>query len=137
MDQQAPGSSSGPSGADSKDYREWRRDRKKYREPMRGLFWGLALILLGVLFFATSQNWISWDRWWQYLLIGLGAIFLIDAWVQYTNPATRFGTLGRLVSGIILITIGGSFLIGIENWWPLILIILGIGILVNFAMHRH
>jgi hypothetical protein len=38
---------------------------------------------------------------------------------------------GRLVAGLILVAIGGAHLIGFEEWWPLVLIAVGIGVLVS------
>jgi hypothetical protein len=65
-------------------YQDWRQQRWEWRQKMRearhsrpfhGLFPGLVLVLLGGLFLAGQQNWITADAWWQWLLIGLGAIF--------------------------------------------------------------
>ena len=121
---------------DSRDQqREWRHERR-LNDPMRGLFWGLILILLGVLLFAATQNWLAWDRWWQLFLVGLGIIFLIDALVRYLNPSSRFGIFGRVITGVILIIIGSAFYFGMEAWWPLILIGIGLAILLRFIIYR-
>jgi uncharacterized membrane protein YjjP (DUF1212 family) len=112
----------------SEQNREWRHE-KRFNDPMRGLFWGLILILLGVLFFSVTQNWLTWDNWWQLFLIGLGIIFLVDALVRYLNPSTRFGIFGRVISGLILVVVGSAFYFTMEAWWPLILIAVGIAIL--------
>jgi uncharacterized membrane protein YjjP (DUF1212 family) len=116
----------------------WRDQHKEWRhhDPLRGLFWGLLLILLGCLFFVTMQGWLSWDTWWQYFLIGLGLIFLIDALAHYMNPATRFGTFGKIIPGIILIAVGSAFIFGMEEWWPLILIVVGVIILLRFIFRK-
>jgi hypothetical protein len=132
----------GNQGGEGRDRRDWGnnrndwRDEKRPRDPMRGLFGGLILILLGVLFFASMQNWISWDRWWQIFLIGLGGIFLIDALIIYVNKSVSHGVFGRIITGLILITIGTAFLIHLEQWWPLILIIIGVAIVFRFIVYR-
>jgi hypothetical protein len=126
-------------GTDNRDYRhshmEWGRERR-HNDPMRGLFWGLLLILLGALFFATTQNWLSWDNWWRLFLVGLGCIFLIDALVRYLNPAARFGIFGRVIAGLILIVVGSAFYYRMDTWWPLSLVVIGITILVRFIIYR-
>jgi hypothetical protein len=115
--------------------REWRHD-KRLNDPMRGLFWGLMLILLGGLFFSAMQNWLSWDNWWQLFLIGLGIIFLVDALVRYLNPSTRFGIFGRVIPGLILVVVGSAFYFSMETWWPLILIVIGAAILIRMIVYK-
>jgi hypothetical protein len=104
---------------------------------MRGLFWGLILVLLGVLLFGAMQDWLRWDTWWQIFLVGLGVIFLVEALVHSLNSSTKRGVFGRVIAGLILITVGAAFLIHIEQWWPLILIVIGIAIISRFIISRH
>ena len=82
-------------GGTGPTYQDWREQRLEWRQKMRearhsrpfhGLFPGLVLVLLGGLFLAGQQNWISGDAWWQWLLIGLGAISIISGLVQYHAP---------------------------------------------------
>ena len=109
---------------------KWRRD------PISGLSFGLILILLGVTFFLAAQDLISWDDWWKYFIIGLGVIFLIEVLVRYVKPAYRRPVFGRLIAGLILIAVGVAFIGGLGNWWPLILIVVGLAILFNFWFRR-
>lgn len=97
---------------------------------------GLILILLGVLFLMSEMDRISWSDWWAYFLIGLGAILLIEALLRAVSPDSRRAIGGRLVAGPILIVIGGSHLIGLEHWWPLILIVVGVGVLISAFIRR-
>lgn len=119
-------------------YRSERERRREIRErdPLRGLFPGLLLIVLGVLFLAATRDWITWDIWWRYLLIGLGAAFLIDAAAHYLNPNYRDTAFGRFIPGVILLFIGLAFLYGFDLWWPLVLIAAGIVILLSFLFRR-
>ena len=123
-------------GKDVPEERE-RRDRRERRHPDRwsGLFWGLALILLGVLLFSATRGWLSWDNWWHYLLIGLGVIFLIEALARYLS-ADRGDGIGRIVPGVILICVGIAFIYGWNQWWPLILIAAGVAVLLTLIL-RH
>ena len=92
---------------------------------------GLILILLGILFLMSEMDKVSWSDWWAYFLVGLGAIFLIEALLRSFSPEGRRAIGGRLVAGPILIVIGASHLIGLEHWWPLVLIVVGIGVLIS------
>jgi hypothetical protein len=102
-------------------------DRRKNRpqDPLRGLFWGLLLVLLGVLFFLNEQKWLVGGRWWEALAIGIGAAFVVDAIFHYLNPAARPYTPGRLTPGIIMLAVGLVLLVGIATWWPVALVATG------------
>lgn len=110
---------------------EWRS-----RDPFKGLFPGLVLVLLGVLLFLTTRGTLAWGTWWQYLLIGLGVIFLLDGALHYLHPATRYRGSGRFVPGIILVLVGAAFLIGFSEWWPLILVGIGVAILLGMLFRK-
>ena len=50
---------------------------------------GLILILLGALFLFTEMDRISWQDWWAYFLVGLGAILLIEALLRSFRSEER------------------------------------------------
>ncbi len=105
-------------------------DRRQGR-PYPSLTGGLILILLGVLFLLSEMGRIGWVDWWAYFLVGLGVIFLLEAAVRSVWAEDRHGAGGRIIAGLILVVIGGSHLVGLEHWWPLILIAVGIGVLIS------
>jgi len=92
---------------------------------------GLILILLGILFLMSEMDKVSWTDWWAYFLVGLGAILLLEALLRAFSAEGRRSIGGRLVAGPILIVIGGAHVIGLEEWWPLVLIAVGIGVLIS------
>jgi PAS domain S-box-containing protein len=107
------------------------RREKKPQDPLRGLFWGLLLVLMGFLFFAQGREWITGVTWWQALVIGFGSIFILDAFFHYLHPTSRSFALGRLVPGIFLLSIGLAFLFGFSTWWPLALVATGIALFIS------
>lgn len=131
------GSNPRPEGPTYQDWREQRREwREKMREarhnrPFRGLFGGLVLILLGGLFLANQQGWISGNAWWQWLLIGLGVISIINGLVQYRAPEYHHSRRHKFVWGTVLIILGVIFLLGFSQWWPIVLIGAGIAIMLG------
>jgi hypothetical protein len=112
--------------------REWRREWHG-NDPFRGLFPALILILLGILLFLATRGTLSWDIWWQYFLIGLGGIFLLDGLIHYFF---RHSGAGRFIPGIILVLVGTAFLVGFSEWWPLILVGVGVAILLGMLFRR-
>lgn len=112
--------------------RENNSEEKKHKhDPLSGITGGLILILLGVLFLLTTMDYIGWGDWWKYFLMGLGVILILEAIIRSASPSYRRDITGKLIGGFVLIFIGGSFIIGWSNWWPLILIAVGVGILLS------
>jgi hypothetical protein len=128
-----------PDNRDWRDQRrEWREERRRgrFHDPLRGLFWGLLLVMLGVIFFANQQGWIANDKWWEYLLIGLGAIFIIDGLAHYWNTFYRHHNFGRFIPGLILLFVGLAFVFNFSEWWPIILIAVGVVLLLSLFFPR-
>jgi hypothetical protein len=104
---------------------------KPRENPFPRLTGGLILILLGVLFLLAQMGRISWMNWWAYFLVGLGGILILEFMISRLSAAHKLTGAGRLVAGLILIIIGGAHLIGFVEWWPLILIAVGVVILIS------
>jgi hypothetical protein len=131
------GTTPGTDGCDCQDWRsqrwEWRRKRMEARRnrPFHALAPGLILILLGGLFLANQQGWVTGNGWWQWLLIGLGVISIINGLVQYREPEYHHSRRHKFVWGAILIALGAVFLAGFTQWWPLVLIGAGVAVLLG------
>jgi len=129
----------GPPRNDWGDRKYWRDNRREWRhnDPLRGLFPALFLILLGILMFLAIQGFLDWgSTFWQFLLIGMGLIFILDGFIHYFIPSAHHIGAGRFIPGIILVLIGVALLVGFSNWWPLILVGVGIAILIGMLFRR-
>lgn len=109
---------------------EEKKERHKH-DPWSRMTGGLILILLGVLFLLATMEILSWGDWWAYFLVGLGAILIFEAVVRSGAPEFRPHITGRLIGGAVLIVVGGSFIFGITNWWPFIIIGVGVILVVS------
>jgi phosphatidylserine synthase len=127
MTQQKPESPDQPEGT-------YRHERRHHRDPVSAILAGVFLVLLGVLLFLANQGIVSWDKWWQYLIIGIGIILLIDSLIRYRTDSSRGLRIGRLVAAIILIGVGVAFLLGNVTWWPLVIIVVGVAIIIGALM---
>jgi len=118
--------------------RERRHDEKgeKYRrDPFSAVFVGLIILLIGVLWFLSAENVIVSGEWWQWFLIGLGSIFILDRLIRYPSPVNRRPMFGRIIVGLILIAVGIALIYGVETWWPLIVGIVGIAF-IAYGIYR-
>ena len=97
-----------------------------------GIFGGVILILLGVLFLASEIYPDIFNFWsWPFILIGLGVLFLLWALITMNG--------GLAIPGMILSGLGGIFYYqevtqDWESWayvWALIPGFVGLGILLS------
>jgi CDP-diglyceride synthetase len=109
---------------------ENKEDKSKH-DPWSRVTGGSILILLGVLFLLATLDIVSWGDWWKYFLCGLGFIFILEAVLRSGDPKFRQHITGRLIAGTVLILIGGSFIFGVTNWWPFILIGVGVALVIS------
>jgi peptidoglycan/LPS O-acetylase OafA/YrhL len=95
------------------------------------LGWGLFFILIGTLFFAQNKGWLHGEGW-SYFAIGLGSILVMGFLVRYFGAENkRWSALGGLVIGLALVCIGIASIYGFGDWWPLVLIPIGVICLVK------
>ena len=95
---------------------------------------GLILIGIGIFFLLSQVTGFYIHNWWALFILIPAAMKLNEAWQSYQadgrlNEATR----GALIGGTLLAMVASFFLFNI-SWglfWPLILILLGIGALLN------
>ena len=106
-------------------------DKKNSHDPWSRVTGGLILILLGVLFLLATMDVISWGDWWAYFLFGLGVILILEAVIRSSSPSFRQHLTGRLIAGIVLMLIGGSFILGMTHWWPIIIIGVGVALVIS------
>jgi hypothetical protein len=129
MSQQKPEQSSQP----EEDYRYGRRH---HQGGISGIGAGVFLLLLGSLLFLANQGILPWDKWWQFLIIGIGIIMLVDSLVRYQKDSAREVRIGRPIVAIILIGVGIAFLVGNASWWPLVIILVGVAVIVGGLLRR-
>lgn len=99
---------------------------------------GAILIWLGITLYLGQAGYLSWSLWWAYFIAGIGVILIIQGLVSFAMY--RIPVVGSLIGGIILILIGLFFISNLSynfwNFWPLILVAIGVAILVSSLTAR-
>lgn len=98
---------------------------------LSGIFAGLAVIWLGASIYLTKT--VISAPWLPTFLLGLGVLFLLGGIVMLFLPRLRKGAIGMFITGFIFGAIGIIPLLagGWGTWWPLIIVIGGLIIVVS------
>ena len=99
---------------------------------LSGIFFGFIVIWLGVVLYLENREFFDLHASWVwYFLFGLGVIFLIEVVVRTLLPEYRFGMSGKLISAVVLMLLGAWKITGLGDWWPILLIIAGVVIILH------
>jgi hypothetical protein len=145
MNDQTPAGEPQSNPGEQPNYTDRREQRRREREMRRqarwsrrggGWFGGAVLILLGLIFLFENFGIFPITNWWAlFILIPAFGAFAA-AWNGYQDSGGRLtaGVRGSLFGGFILVLITAIFLFDLGSlvWlWPALLILAGVGLLVN------
>ncbi len=138
--------------ADEQDNREVERGTPSARhtgsDALSSITWAVILIYAGLVFLADNLGmlkaftlpfymfiperflWLNPEAW-TVILIGAGVIVLIEAVLRLLIPAFSQRVGGNLVLAAILIGAGLGNIYGWNLVWPLVLIVIGLGIFIG------
>ncbi len=103
-----------------------------------GWLLGVIVIIIGVAFLGQNLGWWSgWalQNWWALFILIPAFGSLARAWRQYVANGRRFGgdVARPLLLGLLLVFVTLVFLLGLD-WayvWPVVLILVGVGLLLG------
>ncbi len=97
---------------------------------------GLILIWFGVSFYAGQQGIVPWTDWGALFLLGLGVIIIARGIVASLQWRKLSLVYGWFIGGAVVFMIGLSGVLGIRSWWPLVLIIIGVALIIGAIAER-
>lgn len=124
---------------------DWREARRRERHARRAerhagmsgfagpWLGGVVLVILGVGLLLQNIGYELPQRWWALLLLLPAVGSLVAAIRSYRVSGGTPDTIGALVGGAIFTALALALFFGV-NWgifWPLILVLLGIGLLLR------
>lgn len=117
--------------------REWRRERRQERGLDR-FFWPALLILAGFVFLAENvgalPGAVGADAW-DWMMVGAGALLFTGQLLRAAAGNMGEPSIFWMIGGAVLVAFGLSDILAISfdfgDWWPLILIVLGISALAK------
>ena len=104
---------------------------------------GIIVIIIGVVFLGQNLGWWSgWslNNWWALFILIPAFGSLAGAWRQYVANGRRFGgdVARPLLIGLLLVFVTLVFLFELD-WayiWPVVLILVGLGLLLGRRRRR-
>ncbi len=116
------------------------RGEKGEKNEGQGSMWnavmgGLILLWLGVTFLLQQYNYIPKDEG-GWFLAGIGVILILRGILQYTQTSNWRTSSGWMIGGAILLVISIGSYVGWANWWPYIIIFIGLLIVLNALISR-
>ncbi len=113
---------------------DWQRD------SLSGAIWALILIWAGVLLLFVQLDlaflgWLNWGNVWGAILFGAALLLGLESAVRLRVPAYTRPIRGRIILAAILAILGISQFTDVPLW-PLIMIAVGVGILVQVLTQR-
>lgn len=118
--------------------RQQRIDERRAARAGGGWIGGALLLFIGLLLLGRNLNFMTFDNWWA-LFIMLPALGSFStAWGMYQAAGGRFTMRARsaMIVGLVLTAVTIMFLFNL-NWTilgPVLLILAGIGLLVNVVL---
>lgn len=105
-------------------------DTKRQRD---GLSWGLILIGLGAWFLLIQYDVLpreAWHTWWPFAVIAIGLVQVATA----RDPKALGSAVTTIGAGLwLLATVNHWYGLRWSNSWPLALVAVGLGTLVEWA----
>ena len=132
-------SSDQPDGYFADTRRQARHERRLRNHSHPSWAAGAILIVAGILFLGQNLGMVYLRNWWA-LFILLPSIGFFAAAEKGIRETGRFNYLARasLLAGIILVCFTAIFLFGLDLalYGPVLFILAGLGILVNFVLMK-
>ncbi len=119
--------------------RQWRDERRAGRGSGAGAWIGGAiLIMLGLIFLVQNFTGYELQNWWALFILIPAAAAFGSAVNSYRAAGNRLNAAARgsLTGALILTVIALAFLVGYTTsiFWPVVLILVGLGLLVNVIL---
>jgi hypothetical protein len=128
------------SGDPQGDRREQRRLEREERRRLRGdhhgwggpWIGGVILVVLGVIFLLQNFGMEFPRNWWAFFVLIPAAASFVTAWQVYERRGEwSYAVVGPMIAGLILVAVFAALYYELDwgRFWPVILIIVGLGLL--------
>jgi hypothetical protein len=114
-----------------------RRERTRH-DPLGAITLAALLIMAGAIFMADNLGYlprINNADAWDWIILGAGVVVLLISFLRAISPDVQGPSLFGIIAGLILLGLGLGAVFAVQfnlgQWWPAILIVLGISALAR------
>ena len=97
---------------------------------------GLILLWLGVTFILRQNYFITDSQWGSTFFIGLGLIVALRGVMFYVQKGSWVASSGLILGGLVITSIAIMSYWGLQDWWPFLVILLGLWLVLSAIMGR-
>ena len=114
-----------------------KQSKIKRNEVLNRITVASMLVFAGLVLIAETMGLlpqIEGASAWDWIFLGVGGLLLLDSLIRILMVDHAEPGLWRLIIGIVLLGIGIGPIFNVhltENWWPIILIVLGLSALAR------
>ena len=107
---------------------------KNSRDTLSGLTIGTLFIVAGILIFADKQGVLA-AGWFWWLMFAAGLVLLLEGVIRTWVKEYQRSSTSRMIWGAVLVALSSSQIYDLEDWWPLIFILVG-ALMITNALRR-
>lgn len=119
---------------------DWNWDKHRKNEGLSRFFWPVLLVLAGFIFLAENlgvmPGAVGADGW-DWMMVAAGALLFGGQLLRVAMPSEGDPSVFWMIGGVVLVGLGVSDILALDlsvgDWWPVILIVLGISALAKGA----
>lgn len=95
------------------------------------VFGGVFMMWLGVSFLIKEMSLIRSSMWWPVFAGGFGVLLILRGIIVYQNGGFWGEAKGHVIGGAFFMFLSLARYFDFHNWWPIILILIGISTIVG------
>ena len=95
------------------------------------VFGGVFMMWLGVSFLLKEMNYIRDSMWWPVFAAWFGVLLVLRGIMVYQNTSIWDESKGHVFGGAFFIFLSLVSYLNFDNWWPVILIGIGLSIILG------
>jgi len=116
-----------------KDEKDEKHEKEDSKSAMMG---GLVVVWLGLSLVLQNAGLLEWTDFGGVFLLGLGLIIVFRGLWAYSQSGVLEHGFGYVVGGGFVSLIGAGIAFDLDEWWPVLLIALGLIIVARALMTR-
>jgi hypothetical protein len=119
-----------------RDEKNEKHEKHEEQDEKSAIMGGLVVVWLGLSLILQNAGLLEWTDFGGVFLLGLGLIIIFRGLWAYSQSGVFEHGFGYVVGGGVVSLIGAGIAFDLDEWWPVLLIALGLIIVARAFMAR-